>query len=103
MGKGRQLKPIEIDQKGITLAGGFTIVMVRRSQLQREVLKLYRRFMEVCRSKPLETKQIVRETFKKNAAIKRTDTIMIEYLLRRGRKQLRTLEQSDGLSTFRTQ
>lgn len=58
--------------------------------------------MEVCRSKPPETKKLVRRTFKKNATIKRTDTIMIEYLLRRGRKQLKTLKQSDGLSKFRT-
>ena len=76
--------------------------MIRRSQLQREVLKLYRGFLEACRGKPPETKQLVRQTFKKNAAIKRTDTIMIEYLLRRGRKQLRMLQQSDGLSKFRT-
>lgn len=72
----------------------------RRSQLQKEVLKLYRHFLVACRSKPEETKLIVRSEFRKNAGIKRTDTIMIDYLLRRGRKQLKTLQQSDRITVI---
>ena len=59
--------------------------------------------MEACTNKPPETRELVRQTFKKNAAVKRTEIIMIEYLIRRGRRQLRMLQQSDGLSKFRTQ
>ena len=72
----------------------------RHSQLQREVLKLYRGFLVACRNKPKETKLIVPREFRKNASIKRTDTIMIDYLLRRGRRQLRTLQRSDKITYF---
>ena len=72
----------------------------RRSQLQREVLKLYRGFLVECRSKPKETKVIVQEEFRKYANIERTDTIMIDYLLRRGKKQLKVLQQSDKITAI---
>ena len=71
---------------------------IRRSQLQREVLKLYRNFLVACKDKPKETRIIVESEFRKNANVKRTDTIMIEYLLRRGRKQLKTLQLSDRIT-----
>lgn len=73
---------------------------VRRSQLQREVLKLYRSFLVACKSKPKETKLIVQREFRKNASVQKTDTIMIDYLLRRGKKQLRTLQQSDKVTVL---
>ncbi len=69
-----------------------------RSQLQREVLKLYKSFLVTCRSKPAETKLIVQREFRENANMNRTDTIMIDYLLRRGRRQLKTLQQSDKIT-----
>lgn len=72
----------------------------RRSQLQREVLRLYRQFLVACRDKPVETKHIVKRDFRKNANIKRTDTIMIEYLLRRGKRQLKILQQSDKVTAI---
>lgn len=72
----------------------------RRSQLQREVLKLYRDFLVACRSKPKETKAIVQREFRKNANIERTDTIMIDYLLRRGKKQLKVLQRSDKITAI---
>ncbi len=72
--------------------------MARRSQLQREVLRLYRAFLVVSRGKPEATRELVRETFRENATIKRTDTLLIEYLLRRGRRQLETLKRSDGVT-----
>lgn len=73
---------------------------VRRSQLQREVLKLYRGFLVACRNKPKETKVAVKNEFRKNASIKRTDTILIDYLLRRGKKQLKILQRSDKITTI---
>lgn len=76
-----------------------TAMAMRRSQIQREVLKLYREFLVACRNKPEDTRRIVQSEFRKNSSIKRTDTIMIEYLLRRGRKQLKTLQQSDRVTT----
>jgi succinate dehydrogenase assembly factor 1 len=72
----------------------------RRSQLQREVLKLYRECLVACRSKPKETKVIVQKEFRKNASIERTDTIMIDYLLRRGKKQLKVLQRSDKITAI---
>lgn len=70
----------------------------RRSQLQREVLKLYRDFLVACRSKPKETRVIVQNEFRKNVtSIQRTDTIMIDYLLRRGKNQLKMLQRSDKI------
>ena len=66
--------------------------------MQREVLRLYRNFLVVCRSKPKETKQIVQKEFRNNASIERTDTIQIDYLLRRGRRQLRVLQRSDKIT-----
>lgn len=75
-------------------------VLMRRSQLQREVLKLYKNFLVSCRSKPEETRLIVKNEFRKNSNIKKSDTIMIDYLLRRGKRQLKTLQQSDKITAI---
>lgn len=56
--------------------------------------------MVACQSKPKETKVIVQNEFKKNASIERTDTITIDYLLRRGRKQLKVLQRSDKITAI---
>lgn len=53
-----------------------------------------------CRSKPKETKVIVQNEFRKNASMDRTDTIMIDYLLRRGKKQLKVLQRSDKITAI---
>lgn len=75
--------------------------MIRRTGLQREVLKLYRLFMEACRDKPHKTKEIVQQTFRANAStLERTNIQAIEYLIRRGRNQLRTLKNSDGITKW---
>lgn len=72
---------------------------MRRSQLQKEVLKLYRAFLRTGARKSAETKNIVRQTFKENAKIPPNNVQLIEYHLRRGRSQLRLLDNSaDGIS-----
>lgn len=67
---------------------------MRRTQLQKEVLKLYRAFLKTSARKSPETKTVVRQTFKENAKIPASNIQLIEYLLRRGRSQLRLLEDS---------
>ncbi len=72
-----------------------------RSGLQKEVLKLYRLFLEVCRDKPESTKKIVQHTFRENASnLDSTNIQAIEYLIRRGRNQLRILRNSDGITKW---
>ena len=66
--------------------------------MQREVLKLYRAFLVACRGKPKETKLIVQSEFRRYAGIEKTNTVMIDYLLRRGKRQLKTLQQSDKIT-----
>lgn len=75
--------------------------MTQRTGLQREVLKLYRLFMEICKNKPHTTKEIVQQTFRANASnLDRTNIQAIEYLIRRGRNQLKTLKKSDGITKW---
>lgn len=70
----------------------------RKSLLQKEVIKLYRQFLKVCKNKPTETKEVVKREFKENAGISRMDTIKIDYLLRRGKRQLKIIENSDRIT-----
>ncbi|KAF7242233.1 Succinate dehydrogenase assembly factor 1, mitochondrial [Varanus komodoensis] len=71
--------------------------MGRHSELQRRVLSLYRNFVRASRGKPGFLPRI-RSEFRKNAQIPRTDVLLIEYLLRRGQRQL---EQLRGAHTKR--
>ena len=74
---------------------------MRHSQLQREVLRLYRAFLRVCEGKSTETRDHVRQVFRENAtSVGRTNVIHIEYLMRRGRRQLKMLQNADGLTTY---
>lgn len=73
---------------------------MRRSQIQREVLRLYRAFLQACKGKPAETRDHICQVFRENAQIKRSDTLQIEFLLRRGRRQLKILQNSDRISKF---
>lgn len=70
------------------------------SQLQREVLRLYRDFLRACEGKPAGTREHVRQVFRENAQMKRGNILLIEYLLRRGRRQLKILQNSDRISRF---
>ena len=73
--------------------------MIRRSQLQREVLRLYRAFLRACEGKPAETRGHVRRVFRENAtSVGRSDVLYIEYLMRRGRRQLRMLQTADKIT-----
>ncbi|KAM6428847.1 succinate dehydrogenase assembly factor 1, mitochondrial [Liasis olivaceus] len=66
------------------------------SQLQREVLGLYRQFLRACRGKPGFLPRVQAE-FRRAARIPRTDVLRIEHLLRRGQRQLAQLR--DGHAT----
>lgn len=71
----------------------------RLSGMQRQVLSLYRGFMRAARSKDLHERrrieQIVSMEFRNNAkSVDKKDFTYIEYLLRRGNKQLELLKTS---------
>lgn len=65
--------------------------MARHSKLQKQVLSLYRHFLRSSKDKPGFLPQI-RAEFRKNARIPRTDVMHIEYLVRRGQRQLEQLQ-----------
>lgn len=64
---------------------------MQRSQLQREVIKLYRELLRASKGKN-GMKEHVQLVFRENADIPKRNYIHIEYLLRRGQRQLKTLE-----------
>lgn len=67
--------------------------MARHSRLQLQVISLYKQFMRVTQSKP-SFKDYVKQEFRQNAQIAKTDIMKIEYLLRRGWRQLEMLKSS---------
>eukprot|EP00058_Branchiostoma_floridae_P016244 XP_002601732.1 hypothetical protein BRAFLDRAFT_215274 [Branchiostoma floridae] len=62
----------------------------RRSQLQKQVLSLYKQFLGLSKDKPGLANH-VRAEFKKNAQLPKSDVLRIEFLIRRGTRQLQTL------------
>ncbi|GLD68453.1 succinate dehydrogenase assembly factor 1, mitochondrial [Lates japonicus] len=64
--------------------------MSRHSKLQKQVLALYRQFLRAGQDKPGFIPRI-RDEFRENARIKKTDVMHIEYLYRRGQRQLEQL------------
>ncbi|KAL1640346.1 hypothetical protein SLS58_007019 [Diplodia intermedia] len=70
--------------------------MPRYSGLQRDVLSLYRQCLRVARAKPQETRkhfeQFARQEFEKSLALEKRDFGAIEYMLRRGHRQLEIYE-----------
>ncbi|XP_021729509.1 succinate dehydrogenase assembly factor 1, mitochondrial [Chenopodium quinoa] len=73
------------------------------SGLQKHVLNLYRGFLRAARTKPPEGRRqvelIVSEEFRRNSKqIDRKNFVYIEYLLRRGKKQLDQIKNSDIVS-----
>ncbi|KAL8482384.1 hypothetical protein ACS0TY_028525 [Phlomoides rotata] len=79
----------------------------RLSGMQKQVLALYRGFLRAARTKtPHERSRIeaiVSEEFRRNSSqVDRKNFLYIEYLLRRGKKQLDQLKSPDtvGLSTL---
>ena len=67
--------------------------MPRHSKLQLQVLNLYKQFLRVSTEKP-GTSDHIRSQFKQNAQIPKTDIMKIEYMLRRGKRQLELLKSS---------
>lgn len=65
--------------------------MVRHSKLQKQILALYRAFMRAGQEKPGFIPRI-RDEFRENARIKKTDVMHIEYLFRRAQRQLEQLK-----------
>ncbi|XP_068766314.1 succinate dehydrogenase assembly factor 1, mitochondrial [Struthio camelus] len=71
--------------------------MAARSRLQREVLSLYRQLLRAGKDKP-GSEQRIREEFRRHAGTPAGDSLRLEFLLRRGRRQL---EQLRAASTKR--
>ncbi|MCJ1419335.1 hypothetical protein MMC32_005689 [Xylographa parallela] len=65
---------------------------MRLSGLQREVLALYRQCLREASKKPTEAelnfRNYARNEFKKNSLLDKKDFAAIEYLLRKGQRQL---------------
>ncbi|XP_067875383.1 succinate dehydrogenase assembly factor 1, mitochondrial [Heterodontus francisci] len=68
--------------------------MVRYSKLQKQVLNLYKQFLRAAKEKP-GFLPLIHDEFRKNSQISKTDVMHIEYLLRRGQRQLDLLRDSN--------
>ncbi|KAJ4380126.1 hypothetical protein N0V86_004435 [Didymella sp. IMI 355093] len=70
--------------------------MARLSGLQKDVLSLYRQCLRAVREKPANTRlhfrEFARTEFHKNQGVGKKDFGTIEYLLRKGRRQLETYQ-----------
>ncbi|XP_024372981.1 succinate dehydrogenase assembly factor 1, mitochondrial isoform X2 [Physcomitrium patens] len=77
--------------------------MARLSGMQKQVLSLYRSFLRAARIKPPESRKdiesFVGAEFRKYAQMDKKEFQSIEFLLRRGNKQLEMLK-SPGVSGF---
>lgn len=68
-----------------------------RSHIQREVIKLYKGFLHAS-SGTDGMKEYIRQVFRQNAQLKRTEMLKIEYLLHKGQRELRSLKQSGNVT-----
>eukprot|EP00941_MAST-03F_sp_MAST-3F-sp1_P002146 g2146.t1 len=67
--------------------------MRRHSGLQRDVLSLYRKLLRAASAKGEGTVKAVRDQFRSRAhSVRRRDFTSIEYMLRKGEKDLKTLK-----------
>ena len=75
--------------------------MPRHSKIQLQVLRLYKHFMRAAANRP-GIPEHVRSEFKKNKTISKKNILMIEYLLRRGERQLNQMSKSSvqGVGVF---
>ncbi|KAJ5712366.1 hypothetical protein N7493_008834 [Penicillium malachiteum] len=78
--------------------------MARLSGLQRDVLSLYRKCLRAIRTKPTESrsnfKRYARAEFQKHISVSKKDFNTIEYLLRKGHRQLE-MYASPGIRNIR--
>ncbi|CAL8343881.1 unnamed protein product [Lota lota] len=65
--------------------------MARHSKLQKQILVLYRQFLQAGRDKPGFIPRI-RDEFRENSRINKKDVMHIEYLFRRAQRQLEQLQ-----------
>lgn len=65
--------------------------MAGRSRLQKEVLHLYRDLLFAAKGKP-GFEQTIRQEFRQHSAIPRSDTLRIEFLLRKGHRKLEMIK-----------
>ena len=63
----------------------------RRSQIQRQVLSLYKNCLRSAENKP-GIKTMVRNEFKKQANVPKTDIMRIEHLVRNGQRKLKMIQ-----------
>jgi succinate dehydrogenase assembly factor 1 len=68
--------------------------MARLSGLQRDVLSLYRRCLRSARTKPARAnfEAFARQEFEKNIGLNKKDFGTIEFLVRKGTRQVETYE-----------
>lgn len=76
--------------------------MARRSQVQKQVLSLYRSLLREASDKP-GIKEHVQNEFRKNRDIPKTNIMMVEYLIRNGKKRLKDIQNSQitSIGVFR--
>ncbi|KAK0746240.1 complex 1 protein-domain-containing protein [Schizothecium vesticola] len=78
---------------------------MRLSGLQKEILSLYRQCLRECRKKPDASrshfKTFARNEFDKNMSLDKRDFAAIEFLLRKGRRQL-DMYASPGVKDIKT-
>ena len=75
---------------------------IKHSRLQKEVLRLYRSMLKACKQRP-GARTLIKQEFRNNCQIERHNIMYIEYLLRRGRRQLQLLSQThlDDITTIK--
>ena len=75
--------------------------MPRHSKLQLEVLSLFKQFLRTVGDKP-GMADYVREEFRKNASLPKNNTLIIDHMLRKGKRQLGEMQKSSvtGLHVF---
>ena len=71
--------------------------MARRSQIQKQVLSLYRSLLREAKNKP-GMSDFVRSEFRKNQNIPRTNIMQIEYLIRHSSKRLKDIQTGSMVS-----
>lgn len=71
--------------------------MSQHSKLQIKILQLYKDLLVVAHKKSI-SKNLIKEEFQKNLHISKSDTLRIEYLYRRGHRQLELFNKSGVIS-----